>query len=189
VPRNALDNHLVLPLLGLLIEQPAHPYELTQRLAVRYPSLEARRSSVTTLVGSLAAAGLVTAQRRKRVARRPARTTYELTEAGYDLVRQRVTQDLVSARPATPALVLALSYIAILPVRTATATLRKRLSVLEGDLRSASAAHALPEYQMLEMDYWRDMLRADIAWIRTLIDRLDGGAIEWPRTTSRGKHA
>src|SRR5690606_40404088 len=40
VPLVSLSNPVVLPLLGLLVEQPAHPYELTRRLAHRYPTLE-----------------------------------------------------------------------------------------------------------------------------------------------------
>jgi hypothetical protein len=39
MPLDALANPLVVPLLGLLLERPAHAYELTQRLAVRYPHL------------------------------------------------------------------------------------------------------------------------------------------------------
>ena len=58
MPLDALANRLVLPLLGLLVERPAHPYELTARLNERYRFLTVQRSSVTTLVKSLAAAGL-----------------------------------------------------------------------------------------------------------------------------------
>ncbi len=189
MPRDALDNPLVLPLLGLLIEQPAHPYELTQRLADRYPSLDVKRSSVTTLVGSLARAGLVTAQRPRRVARRPARTTYHLTEAGYTRVRRRVAEDLVSARTGTTAFVLALSYIGLLPIKTAAAALRQRLPLLEAELTIASTPRTVPEYQMLEVDYWRQMLRAEIAWIGGLIGRLDDNTIAWPRVAPLETHA
>jgi hypothetical protein len=43
----------VLPLLGLLVERPAHPYELATRLNDRYRFLSTQRSSVTTLAKSL----------------------------------------------------------------------------------------------------------------------------------------
>ena len=128
MPLDALNNPLVLPLLGLLIEQPTHAYALTQRLAERYPHLEARRSSVTTLVGSLASAGLLSPQRPRRVGRRPPRVSYSLTEAGYAHVRTRITADLVSARPGSSRFTLALSYLGVLPRGAAADVLGRRLA-------------------------------------------------------------
>jgi len=187
VPLDALDNPLVLPLLGLLIEQPGHPYDLSTRLADRYPHLDIRRSSITTLAKSLAAAGLVQAQRRRRSAGRPTRTPYELTEAGYDHVRTKVSRDVVSARPGSKAFILAISYIAILPAGAATDALRRRLTALRSELRTASAGHSLPEYQMLEVSYWRQLLQSDIEWVERLGERLGAGEIYWPGPPRRGE--
>jgi DNA-binding PadR family transcriptional regulator len=181
VPLDALANPLVLPLLGLLVEEPAHAYELTHRLTDRYPHLQVRRSSVTTLVGSLAAAGLVKPQRRRRVARRPARTTYALTEPGYDHVRARVAADIVSAGARSTRFMLAIAYVGILPRSAAADVLRQRLVARRAEEQSLAAGHTLPEYQMLEVDYWHALIRTEIAWIETLVHRLETGAIEWPR--------
>src|SRR3954468_10665587 len=82
VPLDALANRLVLPLLGLLVERPSHPYELAARLNDRYRFLATQRSSVTTLAKSLVEAGLIRPRRSTRVGNRPARTAYELTDAG-----------------------------------------------------------------------------------------------------------
>ena len=49
VPLDATRNSLVLPILGLLVEQPAHAYDVAARLEARYPQLKTRRSSVVTL--------------------------------------------------------------------------------------------------------------------------------------------
>jgi DNA-binding PadR family transcriptional regulator len=184
MPRNALENPLVLPLLGLLIEQPGHPYELTQRLVDRYQHLKAQRSTVTTLVRRLAEAGLVKRHRRRRVARRPARTAYELTDVGYDHVRTRVAFGIVSARAGSRGFVLALAYIAVLPLSTAARLLKRRLAALHEEFRQASAQHSLPEYQMLEVTYWQQLLRAEIEWVQAFVERLEAGAIEWPRLPS-----
>lgn len=180
VPLDALDNPLVLPLLGLLLERPGHPYELSARLAERYPHLPIRRSSVRTLTRSLEAAGLIKARRRQRVARRPARTVYELTDAGYGHVRVRVARDIVSARAGSRSLLLALSYIAVLPAVDAADALQRRLTSLSAELARASAAHSLPEYQMLEVSYWRELLQTEIAWMSSLRQRLIAGTIDWP---------
>ena len=186
MPRDALDNPLVLPLLGLLIEQPGHPYDLSTRLADRYPHLDVRRSSVTTLAKSLAAAGLVQAQRRRRVAGRPTRTPYELTDTGYDHVRTKVSRGVVSARPGSKTFLLAISYIAILPPGAATEALRRRLTALRSELTTVSAGHSLPEYQMLEVSYWRQLLQSEIDWVERLGDRLVAGEIDWPVTPPPG---
>ena len=186
MPRDALDNPLVLPLLGLLIEQPAHPYDLSTRLADRYRHLDVRRSSVTTLAKSLAAAGLVRAHRRRRVAGRPTRTPYELTDTGYDYVRTKVSRDVVSARSGSKTFILAISYIGILPRGAATEALRRRLAALRSEMTTVSAAHSLPEYQMLEVSYWRQLLHAEIEWVETLADRLVAGTIHWPVIPAAG---
>jgi DNA-binding PadR family transcriptional regulator len=187
VPRDALDNPLVLPLLGLLIEQPGHPYDLSTRLADRYRHLDVRRSSVTTLAKSMAAAGLVQAQRRRRVAGRPTRTPYELTDAGYEHVRTRVARDIVSARAGSKAFMLAISYVGVLPPGAATKALRRRLTALRLELTTVSAAHSLPEYQMLEVSYWRQLLQSEIDWVETLRGRLVAGEIDWPVCPTRGE--
>jgi len=189
VPLDALDNPLVLPLLGLLIEQPAHAYVLATRLAERYPHLEVRRSSVTTLVGSVAAAGLISPQRPRRVARRPPRVAYALTPAGYEHVRARITADIVGARAGSMRFTLALSYIGVLPRPAASAVLGERLAVLRSELQSTSTQPSLPEFQMLEVAYWQAMVRAEVAWVEALQQRLAAGAIAWPnhrQTPHRG---
>jgi DNA-binding PadR family transcriptional regulator len=187
VPLDALDNPLVLPLLGLLIEQPAHAYALAQRLAERYPQLEVRRSSVTTLVGSLAAAGLISAQRPRRVGRRPARVAFALTEAGYGHVRARVAADIVAARAGSMRFTLALSYIGVLTRSAAAGVLRQRLAVLRPEFQSLSTQPVLPEFQMLEVAYWQAMVRAEIGWVEELQKRLVADVIDWPRHRPHAK--
>jgi DNA-binding PadR family transcriptional regulator len=185
VPQDALDNPLVLPLLGLLVEHSGHSYELTQRLADRYRHLDARRSSVTTLAKRLATLGLIAPGRPRRVGGRPARTVYELTEAGYAHMRSRVARGIESAPAGSTAFILAISYVAILPMGEATEVLRRRLGTLRSELQTASAGHSLPEYQMLEVDYWRRLLECEIDWVQTLVGRLVAGGIAWPGSRSR----
>jgi hypothetical protein len=47
IPLDATRNSLVLPTLGLPVEQPAHAYEVTARLASRYPQPEILWPSAT----------------------------------------------------------------------------------------------------------------------------------------------
>lgn len=180
MPLVSLTNPVVLPLLGLLVEQPAHPYELTRRLADRYPSLDVRRSTVTTLTRSLAARGLIMPGSPTRVGRRPPRTTYQLTPAGFDHLRGTIARDLLEARTASRRFTFALAYAGLLPAAETSAILAARLERLGREARLLAAPHGLPEHQMLEAAYWRAMLDAEGRWVEVLVARLDSGGIDWP---------
>src|SRR5690242_2487403 len=134
MPLDATRNALVLPMLGLLVEQPAHAYDVAARLAGRYPLLAVTRSSVTTLLKSLAAAQPVRAREPERPGRRPARTVYELTEAGIELFRERVVEGLGEGPPASAAFLTALAYLGILSRPAAAAVLGERVERLRREL-------------------------------------------------------
>jgi DNA-binding PadR family transcriptional regulator len=188
VPLDALANRLVLPLLGLLVERPAHPYELTARLNERYRFLTVQRSSVTTLVKSLAAARLIRAQHLQRVGNRPARRAYEMTDAGLHEFRARVTVQLEQAPAASSRFTLALAYIGILSRATATAVLRRRLAGLR---RERAAIPPLPrgrtEVHMIEVAYWKTVLETEIGWLDTLVGRIATRDLAWPLDSRKGR--
>jgi DNA-binding PadR family transcriptional regulator len=181
VPLDALANRLVLPLLGLLVERPAHPYELATRLNDRYRFLSTQRSSVTTLAKSLAEAGLIRPQRSKRVGNRPARKAYELTDAGMKEFRARVTAHIEEAPAASARFTLALAYIGILSRTKASAALRRRVVSRRAELDAIPTLHPGGiEVHMIEMAYWKAVLEAEIQWLRTFIDRITSRDIAWP---------
>ena len=55
MPKSALDNPLILPILGLLVERPRHPYAVFAGLRRRYPYLHVRNATVYTLLDTLKA--------------------------------------------------------------------------------------------------------------------------------------
>ena len=181
VPLDALANRLVLPILGLLVERPAHPYELATRLNDRYRFLSTQRSSVTTLAKSLAEAGLIRPQRSKRVGNRPARKAYELTDAGMKEFRARVTTHIEKAPAASARFTLGLAYIGILSRTKAAAALRRRVVSRRAELDAIPILHPGGiEVHMIEMAYWKAVLEAEIQWLSTLIDRITSREIAWP---------
>ena len=181
MPLDALANRLVLPLLGLLVERPAHPYELAARLNERYPFLATQRSSVTTLAKSLVEAGLIRPQRSKRVGNRPARQAYELTDAGLKEFRARVTAQIEDAPAASARFTLGLAYIGILPRTTAAAALRRRVVSRRAELDAISTLQpGAIEVHMIEMAYWKAVLKAEVQWLSTFIDRITSRDIDWP---------
>jgi DNA-binding PadR family transcriptional regulator len=171
-----------------LVERPAHPYELTARLNERYQFLTVQRSSVTTLVKSLAAAGLIRARRPQRVGRRPARQAYELTDAGLAEFRARVTMQVEQAPAASSRFTLALAYIGILSRRNATAVLRRRLAALRLERAAIPPlSRGTPEVHMIEAAYWKTVLETEIAWLDTLASRITTRDIAWPLDSGKGR--
>ncbi|MBM2623831.1 helix-turn-helix transcriptional regulator [Actinoplanes sp. LDG1-06] len=176
MPLDAARNSLVLPILGLLVEEPAHAYEVTARLEARYPHLKIRRSSVVTLLKSLSEGGLLTAAAPERVANRPARTIYRPTDAGIDLFRARVREGLTEAAPASADFLTAVAYLGILPAVEAIAVLRARAERLRRE--TPVIPPGLPEIQMIEVHYWLRVLDTEISWLSETADRLAGGDLE-----------
>ncbi|MFC4063415.1 PadR family transcriptional regulator [Actinoplanes subglobosus] len=176
MPLDAARNSLVLPILGLLVEQPAHAYEVTTRLETRYAHLKIRRSSVVTLLKSLADSGLLIAGAPESVANRPARTIYRPTDAGINLFRSRVREGLTETAAASADFLTAVAYLGILPAAEAIAVLRARAERLRRE--TPVLPPGLPEIQMIEVHYWLRVLATEITWLTETADRLAGGDLE-----------
>ncbi len=176
VPLDATRNDLVLPILGLLVERPAHAYEITDRLGARYAHLSIRRSSVATLFKSLTRSGLLRPGPPKRVANRPARTIYRLTRAGIALFRARVRERLMDAPAASRDFLTALAYLSVLPTDEAIGVLRARAERLRR--QTPVIPHGLPEIRMIEVHYWLRVLATEVAWLTETAGRLASGDLE-----------
>ncbi|MFC7546939.1 PadR family transcriptional regulator [Plantactinospora sp. GCM10030261] len=183
MPLDASRNSLVLPMLGLLVERPAHAYDLTTRLRERYGHLSVTRSTVTSLLKALEKAGLVTSQLPERVGNRPPRTAFALTTTGVADFRSRVEQGLRDSPAASVDFVMAVAYLAILPADRAASILDGRADRLAQELvalRSAARPDGVPAAHMLEAGYWQAIVATDITWIRELARRIRSHEIDWP---------
>jgi DNA-binding PadR family transcriptional regulator len=176
MPLDATRNSLVLPILGLLVEQPAHAYDVAARLVARYPHRTIRRSSVVTLLKSLTDGGLLRPGTPQSVANRPARTAYQPTDAGIALFRSRVREGLTETTPASADFLTAVAYLGILSTAEAIAVLRARAERLRRE--TPVLPPGLPEIQMIEVHYWLRVLATEITWLTETADRLAGGDLE-----------
>ncbi|MFI9814975.1 PadR family transcriptional regulator [Saccharothrix variisporea] len=181
MPLDASRNPLVLPLLGLLVEQPAHAYDLTARLRDRYgPALSPTRSTVTSLLKALERNGLVAAERSERVGKRPLRTVYEVTGAGVEDMKGKVVGGLRNARVASPDFALAVAYVGILPVEEALSIVDARVERLDEQLGELDPRpEGVAEVHMLEVAYWRTIVTAELGWLTTLAQRMRSGDLDW----------
>jgi DNA-binding PadR family transcriptional regulator len=178
VPKNALENPLVLPILGLLVEQPRHPYAVFAELRRRYPYLQVRNSTVYTLLQTLGTAGWIEPFQDKD---RDALTT---TTAGATALAQQVRTQLDAGDLAGgPMFLAALAYLAILPPQQAAHLLRTRADHLDAERErlqeSMDSAQAL-EIHMIEVRYLLDKLAHDADWLRNTAERIDTASLTWP---------
>ncbi|MDI5938726.1 MULTISPECIES: PadR family transcriptional regulator [Micromonospora] len=182
MPLNATQNSLVLPMLGLLVEQPAHGYDITTRLRERYGHLSVTRSTVTSLLKALEKAGLITSRLPERVGNRPPRRAYELTAAGLADFRHKVEAGVRDTVAASLDFVMAVAYVGVLPIDQAASILDGRADRLDRELAALSGLSDgdVPEVHMLEVAYWRTIVAAEAAWIRNLVGRIRSNEISWP---------
>lgn len=67
--------------------------------------------------------------------------------------------------------------------------LRRRAAAIEGLMagmdahRRGLADSGLPEVLLLEVEYEQAIKKAELDWIRDLLDRLDKGELDWAPTT------
>ncbi|MFG3705135.1 PadR family transcriptional regulator [Micromonospora sp. NPDC047670] len=190
MPRRALDNPLVLAILGLLLERPMHPYDLLGELRRRseYRAAAITRGSVYDIVGALLAAGWIAEAARLRAGNRPERTVYALTTAGREeLVRRLDAQIRNPQREFTPFLG-AVAYLGALGPEGATDALAERARLLRertaADERRLAGVlgEGVPRLHVIEAEYALRLAHAELAWIDSVLAEIRTGALAWPGT-------
>jgi DNA-binding PadR family transcriptional regulator len=180
------SNPLALAVLTCLHEKPMHPYEVAQTLRVRekHESIKLNYGSLYSVIGSLEKRGLITARETVREGRRPERTIYEITAEG-----ERELVDWLSILVAQPEkeylrFEAALSLVHALPLDDALVLLRERVDRLEHELLRQKATEqyaadlGLPRLFLIEGEYVTALLRAEVAFVRALINDIETGSLE-----------
>lgn len=179
--RSSLSNPLALAVLATLIEEPMHPYRITQVLRERGKehSIRLNWGSLYSVIASLEKHGLIEAQRAERDGARPERTVYAITDAGRAKAMGWLRQLIEVPAKEYPAIETGLSLIMLLAPDEAVALLRRRLELLDeriaeletlGDLR-------LPEIFLVEARYELAMQQAERAYVADLTERMARGAV------------
>jgi DNA-binding PadR family transcriptional regulator len=184
MPTSALANPLVLPILGLLAEQPRHAYALFSELRSRYAYLGVRNATVYTLLNTLVETGWLRP--------RPGdsdRQEFLLTSSGRRALAERVDHELQDGDLADrTAFLTALAYLGILtPAAAATALQNRAGRIQHEEARLTHALHetaGIPELHMIETHFYRDQLHHERTWLDATIQRIRSGALAWPSQTS-----
>jgi DNA-binding PadR family transcriptional regulator len=170
-----------------------HPYEI-QRLIREWHKqefLDLKRGSLYHAIEQLRRSGLIEPLEISREGRRPERTVYRLTEEGE---REAIAwlRDLLAKPVREPTqFFAALSFLAQLPPQSVLSQLQERVGLLESAIASLDAVleQMVPKIGRLvlvEVEYERAMRRAELAWVRSLMEDLRSGKLNWNPESLRG---
>lgn len=178
---------LAVAALALLAERPMHPYEMYQLMLHRRDDrlVKVRPGSLYHTIDRLARAGLADVVGTEREGNRPERTTYRVSAAGRDALRERLIGMLSSRAGEYPEFPLALSQAHHLPAQDATALLAARIDGLRASLAELDSgvehvtSLSIAEKYWIDVDYQRAMLHAELAWLEQLLERIASGRLDW----------
>jgi DNA-binding PadR family transcriptional regulator len=187
-PRTA-PSPVALAVLCLLEVGPLHPYGL-QRLIKLWGKDQVinvgQRATLYKTIQRLHKAGLVAVRQTERDQGFPERTVYELTDQGRRQAREWLTAMLSVPRNEFPDFPAALSFAMLLGPAELRAVLERRAAPLRESLerldRELGGEYAhLPRVTLLETEYQRAVVAAELAWVDAVAADLRDGTLTWSR--------
>lgn len=177
---------LGLAVLSLLHAAPLHPYGM-QRLLKQWGKDHVinvgQRANLYKTIRRLDQAGLIAVRQTERDQQYPERTVYELTDAGRQATVEWLTEMLARPRNEFPQFPAALSFIMMLSPAEAATVLDSRAIALRAELASIEAdlidTASLPRIVLMDDEYRRAMVTAELTWIDGVVADLRGGALNW----------
>ena len=179
---------LALAVLGLLCEAPMHPYRMQQLIKERGKDEVVnvrQRASVYQMIDRMDRLGLITPKEITREEKWPERTVYEVTDEGRRTFRDWMHEVLSAPAREFPEFPAAVSLLALLTPEEALRELETRVAALEDEAVridsqfGRAAAEGLPRLFMLETEYQRATLEAELEWVRAVVDDLRTGRLTW----------
>src|SRR5262245_34804754 len=180
-PRSPLS----MVVLALACEEPMHPYRMQQLIVERgkdHVANVAQRNSVYQTIDALRRAGLIRVRETSREERRPERTVYEATEEGRRTFRSWMRTVLSTPAREFPDFPAALSLMdPSLQPEDLRALLEQRIAALEPRLAELETpVPGLPRVFLLEEEYMAAIVRAEIAWLHSIVADLRSGRLGFP---------
>ena len=163
-----------------------HPYRMHEVIKARGKDRianVAQRNSVYQTIDRLVRAELIAVRETARAERRPERTVYEITDAGWTALREW-TADMLSA-PARefPEFPAELASVMVLSPEDVTTRLETRAAGLRTSLAADRAAMRsvpdLPRLFLLDEEYSLAVREAELRWVEGVLDALRSGELTW----------
>ncbi|MGB3329489.1 MAG: PadR family transcriptional regulator [Thermomicrobiales bacterium] len=167
-------------LLGVLMDQSQHGYQINdfieRRLARVYPM---KKPTAYALLDRLESAGAI-AVHAEQAGNRPPRKVYTLTDAGRDLFRALLVENLRAVDETTSAGDVGLIFLTRLEPDIALEALHARLAGIEEALAEIPSPPFANHHDHLRLDLAFDRARhlreAERAWLQDTIARLESGS-------------
>jgi DNA-binding PadR family transcriptional regulator len=178
---------LALAILGLLEVGPLHPYAIGRLLKLWGKDQVVnvgQRSNLYRTINRLTEAGLIAILQTERDQQFPERTVYEVTEQGRQAAREWLTDILSTPRNEFPEFPAALSFAMLLGPDGARVVLEQRAAALRANLDRFDAELSqysadLPRVTLLETEYQRAVIAAELAWVDGIVRDLEAGTLTW----------
>jgi len=178
---------LALAVLTLLHEAPMHPYRMQRLIKDRGKdqviNVE-QRASLYQTIGQLLRAGLITFWENTRQEGFPERTVYKLTDQGHQTAVTWLREMLSTPAQEFPEFPAAVSLLPLLSPEDALrqmelreARLSERIASIDREIQTYAAG--LPRLFLLESEYMRVLLEAELKWVRQVSADLRSGRLGW----------
>ncbi|GAB3417581.1 PadR family transcriptional regulator [Flindersiella endophytica] len=184
-----IRNPLALAVLGLLLEQPMHPYEISSTLRERLKdsSFKINSGSLYDTIEALARERWIAPQETVRDSARPERTVYVHTELGREEFVRWLDELIRVPVDEYPKFVAAVAYLGALGPRQADDALVERVRHLTVRIQEAKqilaetvGAGQVPRLFMLEVECQVHAWEAEVDWVRKTIREIRDGSLPWP---------
>lgn len=174
---------LAMVVLALVAEQPMHPYRMQQLIEERGKDKVANVAqpySVYQAIDRLRRSGLIAVRDTERAEGRPERTVYEITTLGQETLRRWLRTMLSTPETHFADFPAALATLPMLEPADVLAQLERRAETLAAGLHEIDEGPAgLPRLFLVEDEYRRAVLRAELDWVRALVEDLRSGRFTW----------
>jgi DNA-binding PadR family transcriptional regulator len=176
---------LALAVMNLLMERPMHPYEMKSTMKERGHDqvIKLKGGSIYDTVERLEQGGFIQAQATSRDGRRPEKTVYAITETGREEILAWLRELLAEPVNEYPQFGAALAFFACLDKDEVVRLLKLRAALLEGRAagdekqQTSLMEMGLPRLFLVEGEYAVAMKRAELEWVRGLINEIEAGKL------------
>ena len=187
MPRKFKRSPLALAVLALLHEGPMHPYRMQRLIKERGKDQVinvGQRASLYQTIDQLIRADLITFWETARQEGFPERTVYKLTPKGHETSVVWMREMLSTPSQEFPEFPAAVSMLPLLTPQDAMhqmalreTKLIEQIATIDKEMQDYSPT--LPRLFLLESEYLRSVLDAELKWVRSLITDLRSGEITW----------
>jgi DNA-binding PadR family transcriptional regulator len=185
-PKTTQRSSLGLIVLWELFEGPKHVYRMQKLIEHQAKDRVVNvrsRASLYQAIERLVRLGLVEVRETVRTENRPDRIVYAITDAGREVAREWLREMLRTTGGEFPEFIAAVSVLFGLAPDDARAQLELRAERLAAELADTESvlagAPGLPRLFLLEEEYRRVVLQAELAWVLGVVEDLLEGRLTW----------